>query len=259
MPKRKSISQKIRFEVFKRDSFQCQYCGASAPDVVLHVDHIKPVSKGGDNDITNLVTSCQKCNSGKSDRELDDDAVIQKQREQLEILNERRNQLEMMLEWRESMRDIADQYVDACIDALERSAGSGAYLNDSGKRKMRSYVKRYGASDVLDAIDAAAENYLRYDDRGRVTAESLSVALEKIPGIINMKSAPEYMRDLYYIRGIVRKRVGCRDGECLRMLIDAYESGVSTDELRTIAVTAPSEYRWKMDVEAAMYVKEGNE
>jgi len=30
--KRKSLSKKVRFEVFKRDSFQCQYCGASAPD-----------------------------------------------------------------------------------------------------------------------------------------------------------------------------------------------------------------------------------
>ena len=38
-PKRKSISKKARFEVFKRDSFTCQYCGRTAPDVVLHLDH----------------------------------------------------------------------------------------------------------------------------------------------------------------------------------------------------------------------------
>ena len=30
--KRKTISKKTRFEVFKRDSFKCQYCGASAPE-----------------------------------------------------------------------------------------------------------------------------------------------------------------------------------------------------------------------------------
>mgnify|MGYP003405974009 CR=1 FL=1 len=51
--KRKTISKKIRFEVFKRDNFTCQYCGRMAPDVVLEVDHINPVSKGGDNDISN--------------------------------------------------------------------------------------------------------------------------------------------------------------------------------------------------------------
>lgn len=49
MEKRKAISQTLRFEVFKRDLFTCQYCGKRAPDVVLEVDHIKPVSKGGSN------------------------------------------------------------------------------------------------------------------------------------------------------------------------------------------------------------------
>jgi 5-methylcytosine-specific restriction endonuclease McrA len=58
MAKRKSMSKKLRFEVFKRDSFACQYCGNKAPDVVLEVDHINPVSKGGDNSILNLITSC---------------------------------------------------------------------------------------------------------------------------------------------------------------------------------------------------------
>ena len=43
MAKRKGISKKTRFDVFKRDSFTCQYCGKSAPDVVLQVDHINPV------------------------------------------------------------------------------------------------------------------------------------------------------------------------------------------------------------------------
>lgn len=56
--KRRSLSKKKRFEVFKRDSFTCQYCGAKAPDVVLQCDHIKPVSKGGTDDILNLITSC---------------------------------------------------------------------------------------------------------------------------------------------------------------------------------------------------------
>ncbi len=55
MAKRKAISKKVRFEVFKRDSFTCQYCGAKAPDVVLNCDHIEPVSKGGTNKLLNLI------------------------------------------------------------------------------------------------------------------------------------------------------------------------------------------------------------
>ena len=65
---RKPLSKKTRFEVFKRDSFKCQYCGKSAPEVVLNVDHIVPVAADGKNDIMNLITSCFDCNSGKSDR-----------------------------------------------------------------------------------------------------------------------------------------------------------------------------------------------
>jgi len=42
-----AVSTRTRFEIFKRDSFRCQYCGKSAPDVILHIDHIEPASKGG--------------------------------------------------------------------------------------------------------------------------------------------------------------------------------------------------------------------
>lgn len=36
MAKRKTVSNELRFEVFKRDKFTCQYCGRKAPDVVLN-------------------------------------------------------------------------------------------------------------------------------------------------------------------------------------------------------------------------------
>lgn len=52
---RKNITKKMRFDVFKRDTFTCQYCGRVAPDVVLEIDHIKPVAKGGTNDIKFMV------------------------------------------------------------------------------------------------------------------------------------------------------------------------------------------------------------
>ena len=82
--KRKKIQKSVRFEVFKRDSFTCQYCGAQAPEAVLHVDHIKPVSNGGDNSVINLVTSCVACNLGKGAKELSDNSVIGKQKAQLD-------------------------------------------------------------------------------------------------------------------------------------------------------------------------------
>lgn len=65
---RKGLGKTIRFEIFKRDHFTCQYCGAQPPGVVLVIDHIIPVAKGGDNDETNLTTACEPCNQGKKAR-----------------------------------------------------------------------------------------------------------------------------------------------------------------------------------------------
>ncbi len=41
------VGPKQRFDILRRDKFTCQYCGRSAPDVELHVDHIIPRAKGG--------------------------------------------------------------------------------------------------------------------------------------------------------------------------------------------------------------------
>ena len=80
MGKREPLSKRIRFEVFKRDNFTCQYCGAKAPEVILEVDHIKPVKEGGTNEIMNLITSCFDCNHGKSSKTLSDNSIIERQR-----------------------------------------------------------------------------------------------------------------------------------------------------------------------------------
>jgi len=61
------IGKTTRFNVFKRDSFTCQYCGSTPPSVVLEIDHMVPVSKGGTNDKSNLLTACFDCNRGKRD------------------------------------------------------------------------------------------------------------------------------------------------------------------------------------------------
>lgn len=56
---------RLRFNVLKRDMFTCVYCGGKPPNVLLHVDHLVPVSDGGLNEIDNLVAACSECNSGK--------------------------------------------------------------------------------------------------------------------------------------------------------------------------------------------------
>lgn len=60
------VSRRLRFEVLRRDGYTCRYCGGKAPDVTLTVDHVVPVTLGGDDDPRNLVTACADCNAGKS-------------------------------------------------------------------------------------------------------------------------------------------------------------------------------------------------
>lgn len=62
------MSKKLRFQVFRRDRFTCQYCGRQSPEVTLEVDHVMPVVLGGSDDQSNLVTACRDCNGSKSDK-----------------------------------------------------------------------------------------------------------------------------------------------------------------------------------------------
>ncbi len=58
----------VREEVFRRDGYTCQMCGASKDDgAKLELDHIIPVAQGGTNDLNNLQTLCRECNQNKSD------------------------------------------------------------------------------------------------------------------------------------------------------------------------------------------------
>ena len=62
---RAALAPSVRWTVFARDDFVCQYCGRRPPDVALEVDHRKTVANGGGNELENLVTSCVDCNRGK--------------------------------------------------------------------------------------------------------------------------------------------------------------------------------------------------
>lgn len=65
---RQLMTPKMRYNIMKRDGFKCVICGRSQNDgAKLHVDHIKPVSKGGKTVESNLRTLCDMCNLGKSD------------------------------------------------------------------------------------------------------------------------------------------------------------------------------------------------
>ena len=205
MSNRKSLSKKLRFEVFKRDSFTCQYCGKVAPNVILEVDHIEPVSKGGSNDLLNLITSCYDCNRGKTNIELNDDAVVSKQRQQLELLQERREQIQLMFNWRKELDNLKSDTDDMVVSYIENKIDNFS-LKESGIKKIPPLTKKYDLADILESIDLSASKYLRYDNEGNLFQESAEEFLNKIGGILVNKNKPPIERKASYIKGICRNR-----------------------------------------------------
>jgi hypothetical protein len=246
------LSKKVRFEVFKRDSFTCQYCGKKAPDVVLQVDHIEPISKGGSDEFLNLTTSCQPCNAGKSDRRLDDSSVVMKQRSQLEDLQDRQEQLRMLIDWQRSLVDTESHLVDEAASFWCDIAGWHAITED-GKADLRKFLRQHSTEEVFDAMRKAT-GYFRYDEDGNPTSESSEHGFSKIGGIIRVSLAEKerpWMKDMYYTRGIVRKRLEggwYSNHEARQLLEKAYEAGVPTTESRDVAFAARGWRSWKDDM-----------
>lgn len=234
-----AISKKVRFEVFKRDSFTCQYCGKCAPDVVLNLDHIHPRARGGKDDILNLITSCYDCNQGKSDRELSDGTVIQKRKLQLDQLQERREQLDMMMAWQRGLADLEGEALSQLAEYWHDLVGWE--LNEAGLAQLRKLTRKFSIPELTHAMLAAVDQYSEADERG-LTRESVMLAWSKVGAIAvvtrRCKDKP-YLRDLYYIRGILRRRLNyVAEHEVMSLMEGAIESGASTDQLADFARTA---------------------
>lgn len=149
--KRKAISKRSRFEVFKRDGFQCQYCGASPPSVLLHVDHINPVALGGGNDQDNLITACEPCNLGKSAVSLS--SVPQSLKDKAAIAAEREEQL---LGYQAILEARRQRIEGECWRVVQRLFGEHT---DTTKRayyeSIKRFIERLGLHVVLDSVDTA--------------------------------------------------------------------------------------------------------
>lgn len=68
------MTKKLREFIKNRDNFTCCNCGNSIhvePNLLLEIDHIIPVAKGGYTVEENLQTLCWKCNRSKSDKIID--------------------------------------------------------------------------------------------------------------------------------------------------------------------------------------------
>lgn len=250
-----SVSARTRFEVFKRDKFTCQYCGKKAPDVVLHCDHIEPASKGGSDDMINLVTACDTCNGGKGAVRLADDSAVEKQRTQLERLQERQEQIEMMLRWHKSLSAVDEDAIQALANRwCDLSGWFG--VNAEGVRDLKKWVRKFGVEAVLEAMPLAAETYFKFaqDEDESPTSESANLAFNKIGGVCRVRAETAktpWLQDAFYVRGILRRRHEngdlhyLNDRDAFDVIKFAFEAGADFDDLKEIAKRARSWTMWR--------------
>jgi hypothetical protein len=67
------MTRSLRTYIKERDDYTCQMCGISArtsESLLLEIDHIMPLAKGGFTSEANLQTLCWKCNRAKGSRVL---------------------------------------------------------------------------------------------------------------------------------------------------------------------------------------------
>lgn len=149
---RKQISKRTRFEIFKRDGFVCQYCGAHPPASVLHVDHIVPVAEGGGNDEDNLVTACDGCNLGKAAVPLS--SVPKSMAEKAAEVAEREEQIKGYHAILQARRDRIDDEAWRIACELERVDDLDSY-NRRNLQSIRMFLERLPFVSVLEAARIA--------------------------------------------------------------------------------------------------------
>lgn len=253
MAERVPIPKRMRFEVFKRDSFKCQYCGEASPQVVLHCDHIKPVVEGGATELLNLVTACNTCNLGKGAIQLDDMSAIERQRTQIEELNERRLQLEMMLQWRDELAKHQVDEVQVVCAAI--GARSKFIPNDQGKISVRRWLRKYGLSETLAAMDEAFDLHLTDD-----TDRSWNFAFKRIARVLSWREQEKtdpHIRKLLYIQAILRNRWKIDDLNAVDALRERVAAGYDIAALEVAAKSVGLDDNWKdLDASAARIMRQ---
>jgi hypothetical protein len=149
---RKAISKKMRFEIFKRDNFTCQYCSAKPPNIPLEIDHILPVSKGGDNSKDNLITSCFDCNRGKSSNELN--TVIPTLIEKTEKIKLAQKQYLQYKSLQKKQAKIINQEISE-IENIFKEVFSEYSFQPNFILQVKVFIENIGFYEVKEAMEIA--------------------------------------------------------------------------------------------------------
>ena len=166
MRKRKHLSKRVRFEVFKRDGFTCQYCGRTPPEVLLQVDHILALANGGDDDPDNLITACADCNLGKSNVPLG--AIPSSLASEFDRKAEMTAQVEAYNDILMAIRESREHWICGLArhwyDAVFPDEPGEWTFNQQRLATVKRFLNSLPAANIHEAMDIALSKPLRFDE-----------------------------------------------------------------------------------------------
>jgi hypothetical protein len=110
-----------------------------------------------------------------------------------------------MFNWRKELDDLKSDTDEMVISYIENKIENFS-LNESGKKKIPSLTIKYDLADILESVDLSASKYLRFDNDGNITHESVEEFINKIGGILVNKNKPPIEQKASYVKGICRNR-----------------------------------------------------
>lgn len=235
--KRKPIKRELRLAVYKRDNFTCQYCGFHASEQELQIDHIIPVSRGGTNDIDNLVTSCARCNKKKGARLPQDSALSHEQlAERVKFRVECEYELNLGVMIGERIKSLREE-LGQSQEELAHSVGM--HPNTIARWERGELVPRgTSLAKLARSLNTTVSYVLEGDDAPVDTGQENMVN--------NTKSATPRMRKEHSLeenRGMVVYKANGQEIEIpatrdfyklFEMIIQGMKSGAASDEALTI-------------------------
>ena len=144
---RKRLTNAAKEKILIRDKFECQYCGSKE---FLEIDHIIPLSKGGNNEEENLVTSCHRCNHLKADKSI------------FEFVEENKNKITFL----DTLPNLL-QRASNFLDTLEEKEKEKEEEKDKEKEQLKEEEKKEKVKPINEEMRKRLEELLRAQNKAQ--------------------------------------------------------------------------------------------
>lgn len=202
------VYKRIKFEVFEKDSFKCQVCGAVAPNVNLTLHRLQN-NQQAENwlDPAFLTTFCESCQRKNSSQESAN--TVNNGHLSLNALEERLEQLKMLINWRKGMIKIRKRQLASLVEFWQELVPS-IFLSEVHKKTLLSCISKYSSEDIKEAMRLAVQEFIVVHQDGSIARDSFQMAFANIPEICYRKTKVRKTREaeeLYHIHDILEERI----------------------------------------------------